>query len=64
MFHGFPTGMPSAVSSRAEPGLAMCVTLKGPSHIRDSLCRPSRESILLSTRLPTSRVLARTWRLW
>jgi hypothetical protein len=33
MFHGFPTGMPSAVSSRAEPGLAMCVTLKVPSHI-------------------------------
>jgi hypothetical protein len=42
----------------------MCVTLKGPSHIGDSLCRPSRESILLSTRSPTSRVLARTWRLW
>jgi hypothetical protein len=32
MFHGFPTGTPYVVSSHAEPGLAMCVTLKGPSH--------------------------------
>jgi hypothetical protein len=58
MFHGFPTGTPSAVSSRAEPGLAMCVTLNGPSHNGDSLCRPSRESILLSTRSFQGREVA------
>jgi hypothetical protein len=64
MFHGFPTGTFSAVSSSAEPGLEICITLKGPSYIDDSLCRPSRESILLSTRSLTSKVLARTWWLW
>jgi hypothetical protein len=37
MFHGFPTGTTSEVSNRTKPGLEICVTLKGPSHIGDSL---------------------------
>ena len=64
MFQVFCTGSPSSVSSHAAPGREMCFTLKGPSHIGESLWRPLRESILLKTRSPTSSVLGRMWRLW
>ena len=56
MFHGLGTGVPYSFSRRAAPGRAMCVTLNGPSHIGESLCKPSLERIILRTRSPASSV--------
>jgi hypothetical protein len=56
MFHVFCTGTPSSVSSRAEPGQETCTTLKGPSHMGESLWSPSLERIHRRTRSPASSV--------
>jgi hypothetical protein len=63
MFHVFCTGTPSSVSSRAALGQEMCVTLKGPSHMGESLWSPSLERIRHRTSSPTSRVRGRMLRL-
>ena len=64
MFQAFWMGTPSCVSRHAAPGLETWTTLNGPSHIGESLCRPSLESTRLRTRSPTSRVLERMLRQW
>ena len=62
MFQAFWMSIPSYVSRRAAPGLDTWTTLNGPSHMGESLCRPSLERTRLRTRSPTSSVLGRMLR--
>jgi hypothetical protein len=64
MFHGLGSCMPSSVARRTDPGRHTFVTLKGPSQLGESLCRPSRFRIRLKTRSPTRSSLFRTNRWW
>jgi hypothetical protein len=59
MFHGLGSCMPSSVAKRTDPGRHTFVTLKGPSQLGESLCRPSRFRIHLRTRSPTRSSLLR-----
>jgi hypothetical protein len=40
MFHGLGSCMPSSVAKRTDPGRHTFVTLKGPSQLWESLCKP------------------------
>jgi hypothetical protein len=64
MFHGLDSCMPSSVARRTDPGRHIFVTLKGPSQLGESLCRPSRFRIRLKTRSPTQSSLLCTNRWW
>jgi hypothetical protein len=64
MFHGLGSCMPSSVAKRTDPGRHTLVTLKGPSQLGESLCRPSQFRIHLKTRSPTRSSLLRTNRWW
>jgi hypothetical protein len=64
MFHGLGSCMLSSVAKRTDPGRHTFVTLKGPSQLGESLCRPSRFRIRLKTRSPTRSSPLRTNRWW
>ena len=62
MFQVFWMGIPSCVSRCSAPGLETWVILNRPSHMGESLCRPSLESARRRTRSPTSSILERMLR--
>jgi hypothetical protein len=63
MFHGLGSCMPSSIAKQTDPGRHTFVTLKGPSQLGESLCRPSRFRIRLKTRslTPCSLLCMNRW---
>jgi hypothetical protein len=64
MFHGLDSCMPSSVAKRTDPGRHTFFTLKVPSQLGESLCRPSQFRIRLKTSSPTRSSLLRMNRWW
>ena len=57
VFHEFGSTWPSSCASRYAPVRSAVMTVKGPSHRGESLCKPERFWTRRKTKSPTRSVL-------